>query len=406
MKKISKIAIFSIVSLTVFFAVSETMAATTTNTLRNRLLELLREVDLIRTEIRSITPGQDLCRPIITNLRVGSTGSDVSALHFTLERAGFPAVDEQAGEDPTIFTERTKQAVIKLQEKFSGEVLAPHGLSKGTGFVGSSTRAFLSKEYPCSTNDVETSSETDISTANVIDSILRPGETQRSPIAVISPNGGQDLAIGSSQKIVWTGGEPKDKTMIRLSFFYQPCTTNVCPLSASAFPIRPPIVIAEDLPNTGVYRWTIKDSADKKTKIEPGQYMVDICVTEKQPASSTSSPSVRCDSSDRPIVISSGTRNDDSSNVTFSVRTLNGKVACIVSPCEVPVSGASVYIHSDSGVLLSSGLTDEDGWIKFNEIPGGFGPKYQVTASAIDFNGSSRAITAQSDEQEVVLVLN
>lgn len=45
------------------------------------------------------------------------------------------------------FGKKTFAAVIKLQEKYSDEILKPVGLTKGTGYVGLSTRAFLNKKY-------------------------------------------------------------------------------------------------------------------------------------------------------------------------------------------------------------------------------------------------------------------
>jgi hypothetical protein len=46
----------------------------------------------------------------------------------------------------------TKSYVIQLQEKYSNQILKPYNLSKGTGFVGNSTIAFLNSY---STNENE-----------------------------------------------------------------------------------------------------------------------------------------------------------------------------------------------------------------------------------------------------------
>ncbi|MEI8339681.1 MAG: immunoglobulin-like domain-containing protein [bacterium] len=66
---------------------------------------------------------------------------DVKELQNRLISEGFMATGLATG----YFGTTTKSAVIKYQEKYADEVLKPLGLTKGTGFVGPYTRAFLNK---------------------------------------------------------------------------------------------------------------------------------------------------------------------------------------------------------------------------------------------------------------------
>jgi len=81
------------------------------------------------------------------DLKMGDTDAEVLLLQKFLNEdpdtmvattgAGSP------GNETTYFGQKTKTAVIKLQNKHYGEVLAPNGLATGTGYFGPSTRAMV-----------------------------------------------------------------------------------------------------------------------------------------------------------------------------------------------------------------------------------------------------------------------
>jgi peptidoglycan hydrolase-like protein with peptidoglycan-binding domain len=80
-------------------------------------------------------------------LNVGSEGEDVRQLQAYLNSNSATRVSEtgigSAGNESTYFGEKTKQAVIRLQNLFAPIILYPVGLNTGSGFVGNSTISFL-----------------------------------------------------------------------------------------------------------------------------------------------------------------------------------------------------------------------------------------------------------------------
>ncbi|MCK4781773.1 peptidoglycan-binding protein [Candidatus Parcubacteria bacterium] len=77
-----------------------------------------------------------------SRLQTGSRGDEARELQKCLSQ---DAEVYPEGEISGYFGSKTKQAVIKFQEKYSEEILEPFGLKNGTGIVGKSTRAKLNE---------------------------------------------------------------------------------------------------------------------------------------------------------------------------------------------------------------------------------------------------------------------
>ena len=79
------------------------------------------------------------------NLKVGDTGADVKELQQLLNARGYTVATGgsagSAGMETEYYGPATAGAVTAMQNAFAGEILAPLGLTTGTGFFGASTRA-------------------------------------------------------------------------------------------------------------------------------------------------------------------------------------------------------------------------------------------------------------------------
>lgn len=120
-------------------------------------------------------------------LTPGSSGADVLSLQRFLNGAPDTRIASTGpgspGNESTYFGEKTKAAVVLFQEKYSGEILTPNGLTKGTGIVGASTRALLNTLCAAAPQDKGISTRTQVAAAAALDllTVTDPGQ-EGSPI--------------------------------------------------------------------------------------------------------------------------------------------------------------------------------------------------------------------------------
>jgi hypothetical protein len=80
----------------------------------------------------------------VHTLSVGSRGEEVRQLQIFLNAQGFTVAQSgtgSVGKESSYFGPATKRALIKFQEAYRSEILAPFKLAKGTGIFGAATRA-------------------------------------------------------------------------------------------------------------------------------------------------------------------------------------------------------------------------------------------------------------------------
>lgn len=87
------------------------------------------------------------CYNFTKNLNNGFKDAEVTALQEALIKENLFFIKTTG-----YFGDITKQAVIKFQEKYAKDILAPYGLVNGTGVVGPSTIKKLDNLYSCKIN--------------------------------------------------------------------------------------------------------------------------------------------------------------------------------------------------------------------------------------------------------------
>lgn len=105
---------------------------------------------------------------ITVALALGSSGPQVATLQQVLNRDSDTQIASTGpgslGNETDYFGQLTRSAVIRFQEKYYSEILAPAGLTRGNGYVGAYTRAKLNALSTVTTVTEVTSTPTSSST--------------------------------------------------------------------------------------------------------------------------------------------------------------------------------------------------------------------------------------------------
>ena len=145
------------------FAFTFSVKAVTVEELQAQIQSLLAQITQLQQQLAAAQGGATTGLCLSADLKYGMKGDAVKTLQQGLKQ------------DPSVYPEGlvtgyfgplTKAAVIRFQEKYASEILAPWGLTKGTGYVGSTTRAKFNALYctPATTTTTTAPAETTTTT--------------------------------------------------------------------------------------------------------------------------------------------------------------------------------------------------------------------------------------------------
>jgi len=125
--------------------------AMTTAELQAMIQQLQQQITQLQQQLAQVQGEPAVwCHDFNVNLGYGNSGTEVRALQTALEKEGFYKRTVSG-----YFDDYTSSAVSSFQEKYQTEVLAPWGLARGIGFVGTTTRAKLNALYGCTNEEKE-----------------------------------------------------------------------------------------------------------------------------------------------------------------------------------------------------------------------------------------------------------
>jgi len=146
MKNFKKVFLTVILFVSVLLLASNVNAATIAD-LQFQITALIAQIQVLQQQLVQLQDGGDKtwCHTFNVNLKVGDSSSEVGYLKSLLQKENLLAQSITSN----LFSEEIASAVIKLQEKYASEILAPYKLTRGTGYFGPSTRTKINKLYGC-----------------------------------------------------------------------------------------------------------------------------------------------------------------------------------------------------------------------------------------------------------------
>jgi hypothetical protein len=149
---VKKLFAFALALSISFWALAPTASAQTIEELQAQIDALLAQLAALQAQLAGEGGGTGtITGCTITsfdrNLSAGMSGDDVKCLQIVLNSAADTQLAASGagspGNETMYFGPITKAAAIKFQEKYASEVLASWGLTSGTGYIGSTSRAKL-----------------------------------------------------------------------------------------------------------------------------------------------------------------------------------------------------------------------------------------------------------------------
>ncbi len=107
-----------------------------------------------------------------SDLKLNTRSNEVFLLQKALNSDTQTRVSEEGagspGQETDFFGEKTKNAVIRFQEKYASQILEPLNLSTGTGVVGARTRSVLNSQFGGSSFNTDTVLNQNTSSDNTV----------------------------------------------------------------------------------------------------------------------------------------------------------------------------------------------------------------------------------------------